>query len=210
MGAVAGPMSRSAIARDAVREALRGVRMAVCIAGAVVLQVAGWQLAQSEIRREGPGASPRRTTPIRLATRARSGPVVGPRAAAAVARPAVPSAVHVDESDTDRPASGPDTPARRPFYDHHEVDIPAEPVEDWNLEPAALDRLAIARIVFTIFVGSDGRALHCSVDAPEQLAADVRRELAQRLCETELRPARRGGVAVASRRRIELFTGEHG
>lgn len=90
------------------------------------------------------------------------------------------------------------------FYRSGEVDRPAEPDSDWNLDTAALDSASIQTLVFDIFVNRDGEVVGCKILAPATLPDSTRDALEDRLRQTVLRPALRGGTAVASVRRIEV------
>ena len=85
-----------------------------------------------------------------------------------------------------------------------EVERPATPDSDWNLDPAALDVAGLTRLVFEVFVGADGMVVGCTILEPPTLDEATRAALVERLRQTTLQPAERGGVAVASVRRIEM------
>jgi hypothetical protein len=95
-----------------------------------------------------------------------------------------------------------ETPVR--FYRYAEVDRPAVPDSDWNLDPASLDASGVSRLVFEIFVSSGGTIVDCAILEPASLTEQARKMLEERLRQTNLTPAMRGGAAVASVRRIEL------
>jgi hypothetical protein len=97
-------------------------------------------------------------------------------------------------------------PATQPtlFYGFQEVDSPAYPTSDWNLDVDALDAIGVTRLVFEVLISDSGDVVGCTVLDPTDLTDDVRRRLEQRLSETTLEPARRAGQLVASMRRIEL------
>lgn len=101
------------------------------------------------------------------------------------------------------PAAAPTGDPTR-FYRSGEVDRPAEPDSDWNLDTAALDSNGIQTLVFDIFVDRDGAVVGCKILAPATLADATRDALEERLRQTVLSPAIRGGSAVASVRRIEV------
>jgi len=90
------------------------------------------------------------------------------------------------------------------FYTFHEVDSPAFPESDWNLDVESLDSVGVQRLVFEVLVSDRGQIVGCTVLAPTNLAGDVKRNLETRLSETPLLPALRAGQLVASVRRIEL------
>ena len=90
------------------------------------------------------------------------------------------------------------------FYMFHEVDTPAFPESDWNLDVESLDAIGVQRLTFEVLISDRGDVVGCTVLAPSDLADDVKRGLEQRLSATRLLPAERGGQLVASVRRIEL------
>lgn len=90
------------------------------------------------------------------------------------------------------------------FYPFREVDSPAFPSTDWNLDVDTLDQFGVQRLVFEVLVNDRGEVVGCSVLQPSNLADDVRHDLERRLSETSLLPALRAGQLVASVRRIEL------
>ncbi|MDQ6681011.1 MAG: hypothetical protein M3Y67_08615 [Pseudomonadota bacterium] len=91
------------------------------------------------------------------------------------------------------------------FYTFSEVDSPAAPDSDWNLDVGALDAIGLKRLVFEVLVSDRGEIVGCTILDPPGLDDNVRRGLEQRLRETSLQPALRAGRFVASERRIELF-----
>lgn len=90
------------------------------------------------------------------------------------------------------------------FYSSAEVERPAEPNSDWNLDPAALDLNGITSLVFDIFIGRDGEVIACTILDPAELAPETRLALEQRLRQSVAQPALRGGLPVPSVRRIEV------
>lgn len=90
------------------------------------------------------------------------------------------------------------------FYGFRDVDSPAFPVSDWNIDVDALDALGTQRLVFEALVDDRGDIVGCTVIEPANVDDATRRALEQRLSATQLLPALRGGSTVASVRRIEL------
>jgi hypothetical protein len=90
------------------------------------------------------------------------------------------------------------------FYPFREVDSPAFPPDDWNLDVESLDEIGVQRLVFEVLVSDRGEIVGCTVLDPPDLADGVKRSLEKRLSETPLLPALRAGQLVASARRIEL------
>ena len=90
------------------------------------------------------------------------------------------------------------------FYRSSEVDRPAEPDSDWNLDTAVLDTAGVDRLVFEVFIGRNGEVVGCTILEPTALNPQARQTIENRLRQTALQPAVRGGAAVASVRRIEV------
>jgi hypothetical protein len=90
------------------------------------------------------------------------------------------------------------------FYTYHEVDNPAFPASDWNLDVDSLDKIGVTRLTFEVLVSADGDVLGCTVLTPDSLDPVVRRDLEDRISKTRMLPAIRAGQLVASMRRIEL------
>lgn len=91
------------------------------------------------------------------------------------------------------------------FYTFREVDDPAFPETDWNLDVDTLDQIGVQRLVFEVLITDRGEVVGCTVFEPSNLADDVKRGLEKRLSETSVLPALRAGQLVASVRRIELL-----
>ena len=141
-----------------------------------------------------------------------------PTAAAArglAAVPDAPRAVPV-AAGSPRPTSpkartvAPSTDAPQPvlFYAFGEVDNPAYPAADWNVDIDTLDQIGIRRLVFEVLVSDRGEVVGCTVLDPSGLPEDTRRDLEMRLSQTRLLPAERAGRLVASMRRIELVVAD--
>lgn len=90
------------------------------------------------------------------------------------------------------------------FYRSGEVEQRAEPESDWNLDTAVLDVLGIDKLVFDVFTDRTGRIVECTIVFPDNLLAESRTTLEQRLGETVVKPAMRAGTAVATVQRIEI------
>lgn len=91
------------------------------------------------------------------------------------------------------------------FYSFMEVDSPAFPRSDWNLDVDALEANGISRLVFEVLINDRGEIVECTVLDPTGLRDEVKRSFEQRLSETSMQPAQRAGQLVASMRRIELL-----
>ena len=187
-------------------------RIGACIALAVMLNMAAIGIA-AELSSARPDVAPADAdTPTRVSV------VLVPAAGAPVARGAgtvLTTASSVVEHPRTFTAMTPAArttreatlaPATQPtlFYGFQEVDSPAYPTSDWNLDVDALDAIGVTRLVFEVLISDGGDVVGCTVLDPTELTDDVRRRLEQRLSETTLEPARRAGQLVASMRRIEL------
>ena len=148
-----------------------------------------------------PPAPAKRPAPPRVATAQPPGPAATPVPASRVPDPSLATPL----ATTDSP---PDTGWR--FYDFAEVERPAEPDSDWNLDPAVLDSSGVQTLVFDIFIGPAGEVVGCIILSPTELAPETRQLLEERLRQTVARPALRDGMAVASVRRIEVSVGPPG
>jgi len=141
--------------------------------------------------------------------------------------PPPPAAAHLSATSTNRsshlqrraPPSPPvartaaaATPGPSPqqvlFYPFHEVDSPAFPTSDWNLDVDTLDHIGVRRLVFEVLVSDHGQIVGCTVLDPPDLSDNIRRDLERRLSETAVLPALRAGQLVASVRRIELLVAD--
>lgn len=123
----------------------------------------------------------------------------GERAAAAVAQATGAAAL-----DAASRADGTVAAAVR-FYRFAEVDAAAEPRSQWNVALETLDAAGLERVAFDVWIDERGRILACSLLGAEGLDPAVRRALETRLMTTELVPAIRDGVDVASHRRVEIY-----
>jgi len=102
------------------------------------------------------------------------------------------------------PASSQSTSQPVVFYTFHEVDKPAFPESDWNLDVESLDAIGVQRLAFEVLISDRGDVVGCTVLAPADLTDEVKHGLEQRLSATRLLPAERQGQFVASVRRIEV------
>ena len=104
-------------------------------------------------------------------------------------------------------AAKPTTPelVGRRYFDVSEVDTPAAPQPDWQVDVDRLLASGVRRLNFEVLVSDEGVAERCRImlmDPPDSLPAPA---VAARLCTTRMTPAMRQGSAVASIRRIELM-----
>ena len=113
---------------------------------------------------------------------------------------AAPRPVAVDATRTE--------PTMRRYFDVAEVDEPASPQPDWQLDIEQLVASGVRSLNFEVFVTEGGVAERCSIlqmNPPNALPSPA---VAARLCSTRLTPAKRQGLPVASVRRIELMLAE--
>ncbi|MDL2337795.1 MAG: hypothetical protein QFE16_08135 [Pseudomonadota bacterium] len=97
------------------------------------------------------------------------------------------------------------TPDGRRYFGVNEVDVPAVPRPEWQVDVPLLMGLGVHSFSVDVLIGETGIAEHCTLTRiePEQ-PATVRNAVAAQLCETALSPAMRRGIAVPSVRHIEL------
>ena len=140
-------------------------------------------------------------TPELAATAPPAGAMPAPKSAAVAAAPP-PRLTAVAATKTPLQALGGASVVR--FYRSSEVDRPAEPDSDWNLDTAVLDVAGVERLVFEVFIGRNGEVVACTILEPVALDSQARQTIEDRLRQTALQPAVLGGAAVASVRRIEV------
>lgn len=101
-----------------------------------------------------------------------------------------------------------DEPAEegRYYFSVEEVDIPAVPQPDWQVDVAMLLGMGVRSFNVNVLINEAGAAEQCAITRiePEQ-SIELRQAVAMKLCETKLSPAMRRGVAVPSVRHIELL-----
>ena len=117
---------------------------------------------------------------------------------------AAPKLAKLPAADTVLAASSRLPPQPVDFYTFREVDKPAFPESDWNLDVESLDTIGVQSLAFEILISDRGDVVGCTVLAPADLTDDVKHGLEQRLSATRLLPAERKGQLVASVRRIEV------
>lgn len=95
---------------------------------------------------------------------------------------------------------------RHRYFNVAEVDRPAMPRPDWQVDVALLIGMGVRSFSVDVLIDDTGAAEHCAVTRiePDQ-ALELRQAVAAKLCETTLSPAMRHGVAVHSVRHIELL-----
>jgi hypothetical protein len=183
------------------------------LAGACALHLlAGWGLHQFTPAK-APGTPPSHASPIIL-TRA------SPEPSTAARREGPPP----HRGSTDGPGgSGPQVmqdpglaqqedghepgfQGRDKFYTISEVDQPASPTVEWQLDTAVLRPGVLYHATLDVLIDQDGRIVQSTIIRlePEDWAA---RAALARLSDTRMLPARLHGNPVASRRHIELQYG---
>lgn len=93
------------------------------------------------------------------------------------------------------------------YFDASELDQEARPIPDWSVDAPGLYGVGLRRAVMQVFVSDEGRPVRCVLESaePDSLTSLVKESLERQICSTSLSPAMRGGVPVASVRRIELL-----
>lgn len=121
--------------------------------------------------------------------------------------------VQVPQPPPARPAESAARPPARTaavppaYYETADVDVPAMPDPDWNLDAAGLATVGVKRLSFEVLVSRDGVAEQCTVLSMEPPMPSTWPFIASQLCRTRLSPALRRGEPVPNVRRIELVTG---
>ena len=191
----------------------RPAALTACAVLAVILNAGAIGLAtQASTRWQGVAAATKEsphgapmvllTMPDESAVPTTTTAVDAPARATAVLRRPSPSPLTARTA----PASEPEAPPKQVlFYTYREVDSPAFPESDWNLDVGVLDEIGVQRLVFEVLVSDHGQVVGSTVLEPTDLADDVKRGLEKRLSETALLPALRAGQLVASVRLIELL-----
>ncbi len=166
----------------------------------------------------GPNLSPAQTArvgdaPLRIEVRS---VVVKPPLLAPMSERTVESNLQAQPSPADTPSAPPDsmteptidvaTPDGRRYFGVDEVDAPAMPRPEWQVDVPLLMGIGVRTFSVEVLISETGVAEQCSVIRiePEQATA-LRHSVAAQLCETVLTPAMRRGVAVPSVRHIELL-----
>ena len=216
----AAPRANSTPSPHAPASAARGRRsFAISVGAALALNLLGiGAFAAAVARWQAPAGVPQRASWITAVDVAR--PAVTPEPAAPTRTPpasppdATPPAAPEPAAPQPAPPLTTVVPLAPPmaadagdpvrFYRSGEVERPAEPDSDWNLDTAALDTAGIETLVFDIFVNRDGAVVGCMIIAPATMPDAARAALEERLRQTVLRPAIRAGTTVASMRRIEV------
>ena len=102
-------------------------------------------------------------------------------------------------------AESAETLTARRYFDVTEVDTPAMPLSDWEIDAESLLARGVSKLSFEILISEDGEGERCRILTLESFSSIASDSLAARLCSTRLSPALKAGIAVPSVRRIELF-----
>ena len=177
-------------------------RLAVSVVGATVLHVcmaaaiAGSGGVQGHSGTQSTVDS--RPTPMQV----RSVSAQGLQAALAQAAPAEPVSEVVGSAEG---TSSPQPSIELRYFDTSEVDTPAMPLPEWQVDVAMLMAQGVRSVSVDVLISESGTAQQCAVTRVEPpQPPDLLASVASRLCETTLRPALRQGLAVPSVRHIEL------
>ena len=115
-----------------------------------------------------------------------------------------------DEPASETTGSAEGTSAPQPsiglrYFDASEVDTPAMPLPEWQVDVPLLMAEGVRSISVDVLISEAGVAQQCAVTRIEpQQPPGLLAAVASKLCETTLRPALRQGLAVPSVRHIEL------
>ncbi len=104
------------------------------------------------------------------------------------------------------PLADPEAAESARYFNIGEVDTPAVPRPDWEVDVALLMGLGVRSFSVDVLINEMGTAEQCAVTRidPDQ-SNELRHAVAAKFCETVLSPAKRRGVAVRSIRHIELL-----
>jgi hypothetical protein len=187
--------------RHAANPGRSRARLAVAVAGAALLHVC---VAAAIAGSDGmPGQSGThagvepRPTPMQV----RSVIAQGLQAALPQAAPEPVSEVVGSAEGT----SAPQPAIGTHYFDVSEVDTPAMPLPEWQVDVAVLMAQGVRSVSVDVLISESGTAQQCAVTRVEPpQPPDLLAAVASRLCETTLRPAMRQGLPVPSVRHIEL------
>jgi hypothetical protein len=187
--------------QHAAKDGRSRARLAVAVAGAALLHVC---VAAAIAGSDGmPGQSGThagvepRPTPMQV----RSVIAQGLQAALPQAAPEPVSEVVGSAEGT----SAPQPAIGTHYFDVSEVDTPAMPLPEWQVDVAVLMAQGARSVSVDVLISESGTAQQCAVTRVEPpQPPDLLAAVASRLCETTLRPAMRQGLPVPSVRHIEL------
>jgi hypothetical protein len=178
------------------------VRLAVAVAIAAVLHVCVAAVVIGANGMQGHSGTPTavdaRPTPMQV----RSVSAQGLQAALPQAAPAEPVSEVVGSAEG---TSVPQPSIGLRYFDTSEVDTPAMPLPEWQVDVAMLMAQGVRSVSVDVLISESGTAQQCAVTRVEPpQPPDLLAAVASRLCETTLRPAVRQGLPVPSVRHIEL------
>lgn len=193
-----------------VSDRRRALALLCCAGGALAINGAGLALADDASALAIPAPAPvslqQRSSLILVSVRPATASAGSGTGAAAPAAATVVAAASPAATSLRRPlSSAEDTAGAMRFYRLSEVDAPAEPAADWALDLESLDALGIGRVAFEVLVSDRGEIVACTVLDADGLSAEQRAALEERLRSTDMRPALRAGLRVASIRHVELY-----
>jgi hypothetical protein len=191
--------------------------LAAALLGAATLHVAAAVL----MSRAAPGAASPAAAGVdqrRLTIELRPAVLTAPTFEETAEPPPEPSgeemmAVPLAEAEPQATSIGPPLPLADPeaaesarYFNIGEVDTPAVPRPDWEVDVALLMGLGVRSFSIDVLINETGTAEQCAVTRiePDQ-SNELRHAVAAKFCETVLSPAKRRGVAVRSIRHIELL-----
>ena len=177
-------------------------RLAVAVVGAAVLHVCVAAVIAGSGGVQGNSGTKTAVEPRPSLMQVRSVIAQGLLAAPAQAAPVEPAFDAVGSADG---TSAPQPSIGTRYFDVSEVDTPAMPLPEWQVDVTILMAQGVRSVSVDVLISESGTAQQCAVtrieppQPPDLLAA-----VASKLCETTLRPALRQGLAVPSVRHIEL------
>ena len=188
--------------RHAANPGRSRARLAVAVAGAALLHIC---VAAAIAGSDGtPGQSGTqagvepRPTPMQVRSVIAQGLLAAPAQAAPV-EPAFDAAGSAEGTSAPQPSIG------THYFNVSEVDTPAMPLPEWQVDVAMLMAEGVHSVSVDVLISESGTAQQCAVTRVEPpQPPDLLAAVASRLCETTLRPAMRQGLPVPSVRHIEL------
>jgi hypothetical protein len=188
--------------RHAANPGRSRARLAVAVAIAAVLHVCVAAVIAGSDGMAGPSGTHAAVEPRATPMQVRSVIVQGLLATPAQAAPVEPA---FDAAESAEGTSAPQPSIGTRYFDVSEVDTPAMPLPEWQVDVAMLMAQGARSVSVDVLISEAGVAQQCAVTRVEPpQPPDLLAALASRLCETTLRPALRQGLPVLSVRHIEL------
>jgi|GEM_PF-2616334 len=177
-------------------------RLAVAVVGATVLHVCMAAAIAGSEGVQGNAGTKTAVEPRPSLMQVRSVIAQGLLAAPAQAAPVESAFDAVGSADG---TSEPQPQIGTRYFDVSEVDTPAMPLPEWQVDVAMLMAEGVRSVSVDVLISESGAAQQCAVTRVEPpQPPDLLAAVASKLCETTLRPAMRQGLAVPSVRHIEL------